>query len=92
MVFWGKQIAKYQYEALADIVGFQWQMTADRSFPFTLKRAKASIDEGVPATLGALDMYDLPYYTKFYHKIHVPIHHVLMVGYDDTRKAVLVQD
>jgi hypothetical protein len=92
MVFWGMQIAKYQYEALADIVGFQWQMVANRSFPYTLKRTKVSIDEGIPAILGALDMYHLPYYDKFYHKIHVPIHHVLMVGYDNEREAVLVHD
>jgi hypothetical protein len=37
-------------------------------------------------------MYYLPYYDKFYRKIHVPIHHVLMVGYDDEREVALVQD
>ncbi len=92
MVFWGSQIAKYQYEALADVVGFEWQMVANRSFPFTLKRVKESIDQDTPAILGVVDMYHLPYYEKFYHKIHVPIHHVLMVGYDDAHEAVLVQD
>ncbi len=92
MVFWGMQIAKYQYEALADVVGFQWQMMADRAFPYTLKRVKACMDQNVPAILGALDMYYLPYYDKFYHKIHVPIRHVLMVGYDDEQETVLVHD
>ena len=92
MVFWGKQIAKYQYEELADVVGFQWQMVAGRGFPFTLKRAKQAIDEKTPALLGALDMYHLPYYDKFYHKYHVPIHHVLMVGYDEAREVVLILD
>lgn len=92
MVFWGSNIAKYQYETLADVVGFEWQMMSDRSFPYTLKRAKESIDQNTPPILGVLDMYHLPYYDKFYHKIHVPIHYVLMVGYDDDRQAVLVQD
>ncbi|MCP4543784.1 MAG: BtrH N-terminal domain-containing protein [Chloroflexi bacterium] len=92
MVFWGMQIAKYQYEALADVVGFTWQMAENRSFPFTLKGAKKSIDQGTPALLGALDMYHLPYYEKFYHNFHIPIHHVLMVGYDDAREVVLVLD
>jgi hypothetical protein len=92
MVFWGKQIAKYQYQALADVVGFTWQMMENRSFAHTLKRAKASIDQGTPALLGALDMYHLPYYEKFYHGFHVPIHHVLMVGYDDAREEILVLD
>lgn len=92
MVFWGLQIAKYQYETLADIVGFQWAMTANRAFPYTLKRVKVGIDGNMPALLGPLDMYYLPYYDRFYRKIHVPIHHVLMVGYDDERQVALVQD
>jgi hypothetical protein len=92
MVFWGLQVAKYQYAALADVVGFTWQMVENRSFAFTLDRAKAAVDQGIPPLLGALDMYHLPYYEKFYHNFHVPIHHVLMVGYDDDRAAVLVLD
>ncbi len=92
MVFWGMQIAKYQYAELADVVGFRWQMASNRGFPYTLQRVRKSIDEGTPAILGALDMFHLPYYGRFYHKIHVPIHHVLMVGYDDERDAALVLD
>jgi hypothetical protein len=92
MVFWGTQVAKYQYQALADIVGFRWQMVENRSFAYTLNRAKASIDQGAPALLGALDMYHLPYYDKFYHNFHVPIHHVLLVGYDEAQAAALVLD
>ncbi len=92
MVFWGTNIAKYQYETLTDLVGFQWQMAAGGAFRTTLQQAKACIDAGTPALLGPLDMYDLPYSDKFYHRFHVPIHHVLMVGYDEARQAVLVQD
>jgi hypothetical protein len=92
MVFWGKQIAKYQYETLADVVGFTWQMVENRSFSYTLSQAKAFIDQGTPALLGALDMYHLPYYDRFYHAFHVPIHHVLMGGYDDAQEAALVLD
>ena len=92
MVFWGLQVAKYQYAALADVVGFTWQMVENRNFAFTLDRAKKAVDHGIPPLLGALDMYHLPYYDKFYHNFHVPIHHVLMVGYDDDREAVLVLD
>jgi len=92
MVFWGMQVAKYQYAALADVVGFTWQMVENRSFPFTLARAKEAVDHGIPPLLGALDMYHLPYYEKFYHNFHIPIHHVLMAGYDDDRQAVLVLD
>ena len=92
MVFWGMQVAKYQYKALADVVGFQWQMVEGGSFRHSFARAKESIDQGTPALLGAVDMYHLPYYEKFYHQIHVPFHHVLMVGYDDAQGAALVLD
>ncbi|HUV25773.1 MAG TPA: DUF4872 domain-containing protein [Anaerolineales bacterium] len=92
MVFWGSNLAKYQYETLADLVGFQWHMVSNRSFPFTLERAKESVDRETPPILGVLDMYHLPYYDKFYHKIHVPIHHIMMVGYDDGQECVLVLD
>ena len=92
MVFWGSNVARYQYEALADVVGFRWQMMADRSFSFTLRRAKESVDASIPPLLGVLDMYHLPYYEKFYHNFHVPIHHVLMVGYDDEKETAFVLD
>ncbi|MGE5774633.1 MAG: BtrH N-terminal domain-containing protein, partial [Chloroflexota bacterium] len=92
MVFWGMNIARYQYEALADIVGFHWQITAGRSFASSLRDVKACLDRDTPALLGPLDMYSLPYYERFYRKVHVPIHHVLMVGYDDEREAALVLD
>jgi hypothetical protein len=92
MVFWGSNMAKYQYETLSDVVGFRWQMMSGRGFPFSLRRVKESVDDGVPAILGVLDMFHLPYYDKFYHKIHVPIHYVLMVGYDDEQKIVYVLD
>jgi hypothetical protein len=92
MVFWGANQAKYQYETLADVVGFRWEMVTDHSFAFSLKRVKEFVDQGSAPILGTLDMYHLPYYEKFYHKIHVPIHHVLMVGYDDEAEAVFVLD
>jgi hypothetical protein len=67
-------------------------MVSNRSFPFTLRRAKELVDRGTAPILGVLDMYHLPYYDKFYHQIHVPIHYVLLVGYDDGREAVMVLD
>jgi hypothetical protein len=67
-------------------------MVEGRSFRYSFARARESIDRGTPALLGAVDMYHLPYYDRFYHKIHVPFHHVLMVGYDDAQQAILVLD
>ncbi|MFC1960462.1 BtrH N-terminal domain-containing protein [Chloroflexota bacterium] len=83
---------KEQYTFLQDIVGFQWAMREGRSFDYTFKQAKTVIDDGNPVVLGALDMYHLPYYEKFYHRFHIPIHYILMVGYDDTAETILVHD
>ena len=58
-------------------------MIEGRSFKFTFSRLKAFIDEGSPVVAGALDMYYLHYYSDLYEKQHVPIHYVLVVGYDD---------
>jgi hypothetical protein len=91
LVGWGT-VPKSQYKTLAPIVGFEWSILEGRSFSFALQRAKEHIDRGTPVILGAIDMYHLPYYDQFYHKTHVPLHYVLMVGYDDERELVLVHD
>ena len=91
LVGWGT-VPKSQYKTLAPIVGFEWSILEGRTFPFALRRTKEHIDRGTPVILGAIDMYHLPYYDQFYRKIHVPIHYVLMVGYDDEQEVVLVHD
>jgi len=37
-------------------------------------------------------MYYLHYYRDLYKKLHVPIHYILVVGYDDEEEAVFVHD
>jgi hypothetical protein len=91
MIFLGAT-TQQQYETLKDIVGFKWSLVEGRSYSYALGRTKEYVDQNVPVILGALDMYHLPYYEKFYHNFHVPIHYVLMVGYDDEQEAVLVHD
>jgi hypothetical protein len=91
MIFWGAT-TQQQYETLKDVVGFKWSLVEGRSYSYAFGRAKEYVDQGVPVILGALDMYHLPYHEKFYHNFHVPIHYVLMVGYDDEQEAVLVHD
>jgi hypothetical protein len=89
-VYWSNGITRNMYMFMKDIVGFNFEMAENRSFAFTLNKACQSIDTGIPVILGALDMFHLPYYEKFYHKIHIPIHYVMMVGYD--RDNVYVAD
>lgn len=89
-VYWSNGITRKMYMFMKDIVGFNFEMVENRSFAFTLNKARQSIDVGIPVILGALDMFHLPYYEKFYHKLHIPIHYVMMVGYD--RDHVYVAD
>ena len=42
--------------------------------------------------VGALDMYYLNYYPDLYLKEHIPIHYILLVGYDEEKKTVFVHD
>ena len=52
---------------------------------------KNEIDEGYPVVLGPLDMFYLPY-LKMYHTEHIPIHYVMMIGYDEEKNCVLIYD
>jgi hypothetical protein len=91
MVYWGAS-PKYLMKDLATILGFQEQVIEGRSFKFTFNRLKGFIDDGQPVMAGALDMYHLHYYSDLYQRQHVPIHYVLVVGYDDEEQAVFVHD
>jgi hypothetical protein len=53
---------------------------------------KRHLENDEPVMVGALDMYYLYYYPELHKKEHVPIHYLLMVGYDDERQVVYVHD
>jgi hypothetical protein len=91
MVFWGAN-TKYFISNLERLVGFNQTVIEGRSSTATISKLKESIDQGFPVMAGALDMYYLPYYPKLYHLQHVPIHYLLVVGYDDTRRVFSVHD
>ena len=91
MVYWGAN-PKYLMKDLAHIIGFEETLIEGRSFKFTFHRLIDFIDEGRPVVAGALDMYYLRYYPALYGKQHVPIHYVLVVGYDDEERVVFVHD
>ncbi len=92
MVAFGDGRTKKMYEFLAPIVGFEYKHYEHKTFEKALARAKAEIDQGYPCVLGALDMYYLPYFEKLYHADHIPFHYVMMVGYDDEKKCVIIND
>ncbi|NWG11522.1 DUF4872 domain-containing protein [Candidatus Bathyarchaeota archaeon] len=91
MVYWGAN-PKYLMKDLAGIIGFKEKVVEGRSFEFMFSHLKSLIDSGQPVMAGALDMYYLHYYPELYMKQHVPIHYVLVVGYDDEEQTVLVHD
>jgi len=92
MIFWGSGMGRHLFDFLADVVGFEWTCLEGRAFSVAWKAAQNALANGTPVLLGILDMYHLPYYPKFYHRMHIPIHYVLLVGYDPQKEVALVQD
>lgn len=91
MVFWGAN-TKYLMKDLEEIIGFKQTISENRTFKNTFAKIKKSIDGGQPVVAGALDMYYLHYYPEIYHKRHIPIHYILVVGYNDDKQEVCIQD
>lgn len=91
MVYFGAN-PKYLLDDLGQIMGFRQEVFENRVFKNTFPKIKEFIDEGKPVVAGALDMYYLHYYPSIYHKQHIPIHYVLVVGYDDGENNVFVHD
>ncbi len=91
MVYWGNN-PKYLLRDLAGIIGFTQTMSEGKSFKNEFPKIKRHLDNDEPVMVGALDMYYLRYYPELYKKEHVPIHYVLLVGYDDEKRVVRVHD
>ena len=79
------------YDRIKDIIGLNYQISEGKTLKYALKSIKREIDAGNPVILGPLDMYYLPY-LKMYHKEHIPMHYVLMVGYDEEKDCMLIYD
>jgi hypothetical protein len=91
MVYWGAN-PKYLMKDLSQVIGFKETMIEGKTFKNTFSKLKAFVDNGQPVVAGALDMYYLHYYPELYKKQHVPIHYVLVVGYDDEEQVVFLHD
>jgi len=91
MVYWGAN-PKYLLSDLENIIGFKQTLVENRVFKNTFSKMKGLIDSGKPVMAGALDMYYLHYYRDIYKKQHIPIHYVLVVGYDDDKEEVYIHD
>ncbi len=91
MVYWGNS-PKYLLKDLGEIVGFTQAISEGKSFRNEFPKMKEYLENDEPVMVGALDMYYLHYCSELYRKEHIPIHYVLMVGYDDNRQVVYVHD
>ncbi len=86
-VYWGIAGPR-QHQYLAELLGADHTPIENRSFKFSWKRAREAVDAGMAPVLGPLDMFHLHYYEHIYHQRHIPIHYVLLVGYDDENAHV----
>lgn len=78
-----------QHRYLAELLGASFSENEGRSYKTAWKKAQEALDAGNPPILGPLDMFHLHYYSSLYQHQHVPIHFVLLVGYDDTNAFIL---
>jgi hypothetical protein len=81
-----------QHRYLADLLGAGFTEVENRAFKFSWGKAQEALDQGTPPVLGPLDMFHLHYYAGIYQQRHIPIHYVLLVGYDDAKAYVLDTD
>lgn len=91
MVYFGAN-PKYLLADLEKIIGFKQEIIENRVFKSTFPLLKAYIDRGHPVIAGALDMFYLHYYSDLYQRQHVPIHYIMVVGYNDDLQKIYAQD
>lgn len=82
VLFSAGSIGRNQYEFWGGMMDFELHSAEGKTFCNTLKDIRALIDREIPVIVFGLDMFHLGYQERFYHKMHVPGHVVLMVGYD----------
>ena len=83
-VYWGTSTPR-QHRYLAELLGADYAEGENRAFGSSWARGWAAVDAGTPPVLGPLDMFHLHYYEGIYQRRHIPIHYLLLVGYDEER-------
>lgn len=78
-----------QHKYLAGLLGAEFNEVENRSFKFSWAKARAALEANTPPVIGPLDMYYLPFYPEIYQKRHIPIHFILLVGYDEEQIFIL---
>ena len=86
-VYWGSAGPR-QHKYLAEILEADYTEIENRSFKYSWEKAKEAVDTGVAPVIGPLDMFHLHFYQGLYHQRHIPIHYLLLVGYDSENAFV----
>jgi hypothetical protein len=77
-----------QHRYLAELFDAGLTEIENRTFKFSWSKAREAVDAGTPPVLGPMDMFHLHFYERIYHQRHIPIHYLLLVGYDDEQAYV----
>ncbi len=80
-VYWGTASPR-QHKYLAELLQAPYTELENRSFKYSWNKAMEAVDHGTPPILGPLDMFYLHFYGEIYHRRHIPIHYLLLVGYE----------
>ncbi len=80
--YWGASSPR-QHKYLAELFEASYSEIENRSFKYTWSKAQEAVQAATPPILGPLDMYHLHFYVGIYHQRHIPIHYLLLVGFDD---------
>ncbi len=86
-VYWGIAGPR-QHRYLAELLDADYSEIENRAFKFSWGKAREAVDAGTPPVLGPLDMFHLHFYEEIYHKRHIPIHYVLLVGCEEEKAYV----
>jgi len=86
-VYWGIAGLR-QHRYLAELFNAKYTEVENRSFKFSWNKVHEALEAGTPPVIGPMDMYYLPFYEELYHKRHIPIHYLLLVGYDEQKARV----
>jgi len=86
-VYWGVAGPR-QHKFLAELFEAPYTEIENRTFKHAWEEAQQALDAGTPPVLGPLDMYYLHFYKEIYQQRHIPIHYLLLVGYDNENAYV----
>jgi hypothetical protein len=86
-VYWGTSSPR-QHKYLAELLEAFYYEIENRSFKYAWSKAQEAVKAGTPPIIGPLDMFHLRFYEGIYHQRHIPIHYLLLVGFDDQNANV----